>query len=117
MYGTRDADQNWFEEYSEKLIEIGFKQGRATPRVFYHEERATRIYVHGDDYVRAGNTHQLQLFKRQLKKRHQVKTHVRTRRRQFREVKVLTRIVSCNGSEGIGYEADPGHIEIIIEQL
>ena len=39
MYGTRDAAQNWFEEYSSQLCSAGFIQGKATPCVFYHPER------------------------------------------------------------------------------
>ena len=36
MYGTRDAAQNWFEEYSNQLRSIGSTQGTATPCVFHH---------------------------------------------------------------------------------
>ena len=36
MYGTRDAAQNWYEEYSGQFIKIGFRQGRASPCVFHH---------------------------------------------------------------------------------
>ena len=35
----------------------------------------------------------------------------------MREVKILNRIVSWNSVEGIIYEADPRHTEIIIEQF
>ena len=56
MYGTRDAAQNWFEEYCQGLVGIGFKQGPAIPCVFYHEDRAIRTYVHADDYVSTGTT-------------------------------------------------------------
>ena len=55
MYGTRDAAQNWVEEYSQKLLEIGFTQGKASPCVFHHEGRAIRTDVHGDGYVRLVN--------------------------------------------------------------
>ena len=34
MYGTRDAAKNWFHEYSQKLLQIGFHQGVASPCVF-----------------------------------------------------------------------------------
>ena len=40
-----------------------------------------------------------------------------TRSGQSQQVKILNRIVGWNGSEGITYEADPRHVEIIVEQL
>ena len=54
MYGTRDAAQNWFEEYSNQLRSVGFIQVKAIPCVFYHPQRQIRTMVHGDDYVSTG---------------------------------------------------------------
>ena len=34
MYGTRDAAQNWYKEYSQQLVKIGFTQGIASPMHF-----------------------------------------------------------------------------------
>ena len=42
MYGTRDAAQNWYQEYSGQLIKIGFEQGKASPCTFYHRELGIR---------------------------------------------------------------------------
>ena len=39
MYGTRDAAQNWQEEFSAMLESIGLKAGRSPPCIFYHETR------------------------------------------------------------------------------
>ena len=36
MYGTRDAAQNWEEEYVNFMLEIGFRRGIISPCVFYH---------------------------------------------------------------------------------
>ena len=49
MYGTRDAAQNCYEEYLQQFAQIGFRQGLASPCVFYHPERGIRTYVHGAD--------------------------------------------------------------------
>ena len=46
MYGTRDAAQNWHNEYSQQLIDVGFQQGKASPCIFYHQEKKIRTYVH-----------------------------------------------------------------------
>ena len=74
MYGTRDAAQNWFEEYSSQLRSIGFQQGKATPCVVYHAERKVRIAVHGGDYVSTGMSKDLMWMKQKLEERYHVKT-------------------------------------------
>ena len=51
LYGTRDAALNWHEEYSQQLVANGFKQGIASPCIFYHPQRGIRTVVHGDDYI------------------------------------------------------------------
>ena len=66
MYGTRDAAQNWYKEYSGQLVEIGFTQGKAFPCTFHHVQRGIRTYVHGDDYVSTGLPHQLNWMKGEL---------------------------------------------------
>ena len=73
MYGTRDAAQNWFEEYSNQLKSFGFQRGKATPCVFFHEQRKIRTMVHGDDYVSAGMARDLQWMQKQLESKYQVK--------------------------------------------
>ncbi len=35
MYGTRDAAQNWQDEFSDMLISIGFNADRSSPCVFF----------------------------------------------------------------------------------
>ena len=48
MYGTRDAAQNWSEEYSQKLVAAGFTRGIASPCLFYNAETDVSVMVHGD---------------------------------------------------------------------
>ena len=69
MYGTRDAAQNWYIEYSSQLLQIGFTQGAATPCVFYNIEKGIRTFVHGDDYVSTGRTSSLEWMKTELEKK------------------------------------------------
>ena len=53
-----------------------------------------------------------------MDKKYQVKTQVfGPEQDQAKEVKILNRIIGWSGNEGISYEADPRHTEIIIEQL
>ena len=76
MYGTRDAARNWFEEYSQRLIDNGFKQGVAIPCTFYHEGRAIRTYVHGGDYLSTWVPDSLLWLKSKLQEKYQVKTQM-----------------------------------------
>ena len=118
MYGTRDAAQNWFTEYSRQLINIGFEQAKASPCTFYHRERSIRTYVHGDDYVSTGKLEQLQWLKTQLEKTFQVKTQtLGPGKDDMKQVKILNRVISWDDKRGISYEADPRHVEIISQQL
>ena len=68
MYGTRDAAQNWFDAYSNRLKSIGFKLGVASPCTFYNEEKGIRTYVHGDDYVSVARPERLGWLQRELEK-------------------------------------------------
>ena len=46
MYGTRDAAQNWEEEYTEFMISTGFTRGKGSPCIFMHKERNIRAVIH-----------------------------------------------------------------------
>ena len=54
MYGTRDAAQNWEREYESAFLKLGFKQGKSSPCLFYHEAKDLRVVVHGDDFTFIG---------------------------------------------------------------
>ena len=118
MYGARGAAQNWFDAYSQQFIEIGFHQGTASPCTFYHPQRSIRTYVHGDDYVSTGHPHQLKWLQNQVEKKYQVKTQtLGPHKEQLQQVKILNRVITWDANKGIGYEADPRHVEIINQQL
>ena len=76
MYGTRDAAQNWQEEFSSMLESIGFKAGRSSPCIFYHEAKDIRTFVHGDDYVSAGSSEDLCWLRKRLEEKYAIKTEV-----------------------------------------
>ena len=39
LYGTRDAAKNWSNTVEEHLKKIGFKQGRSSGNIYYHNRR------------------------------------------------------------------------------
>ena len=98
MYGTRDAAQNWFEEYSNQLCSVGFKQGRATLCIFHHPERSIRTMVHGDNYVSVGRLEDLKWMKTTLESKYQVKTQILGPQNEHeKQVKVFNRIITWDG--------------------
>ena len=118
MYGTRDAAQNWYKEYSNHLIKIGFHQGQASPCTFYNEEKGIRTYVQGDDYVSTGMPESLHWLRKALGKKFTVKTQTLGPGKEDQtQIKILNRIVTWHNTDGISYEADPRHVEIIMKQL
>ena len=118
MYGIRDAAQNWVNEYADMLVSIGFTQGKAFPCVFHHQQRGIRTFVHGDDYVSTAMPNQLEWLKTSLEAKYQIKTQWLGQGEKYsKEVKILKGIVGWDGVNGITFEADPRHAEIIINQL
>ena len=118
MYGARDATQNWYQEYFSQLVNIGIRQGKTSPRIFYHPDRNVRMYVRGDDYVSAGRPNQLKWMNDQLEDRYTVTTQtLGPGRHNQQQIEALNRILAWNNDRGMEYEADPRHIEIILKQL
>ncbi len=118
MYGTRDAAQNWEYEYVEFLEGIGFKRGAASPCVFMQEEKLIRAVVHGDDFTVLGFEEELNWFREKMEARYEVKFRGRLGpgKEDDKAIRILNRVVEWT-EEGIRYEADQRHAEIILEQL
>ena len=66
LYGTRDAAQNWTEEYAKKLVRLGLSAGVATPCHFQHDEKELFVTVHGDDFTVVGPSDSLNWVKRKM---------------------------------------------------
>lgn len=76
MYGTRDAAQNGFTEYSQQLINIGFTQGLASPCVFHRKAKGIRTFVHGDDHISIGRPNDFKWMKARLDQKYEIKTQM-----------------------------------------
>ena len=55
LYGFRPAAVAWEAHHANKLEEVGFARGLATPVPFYHKERDVNLVVHGDDFTFIGD--------------------------------------------------------------
>ena len=118
LYGTRDAALNWTAAYTSVLVnKMNFVQGKSTPCAFYHEKWQIRTLVHGDDFVSEGPEKNLLAMDEMLRKEFEVKTEILgPEKRHVQQVKILNRVVSWE-DDGIVWEPDPRHAELIISQL
>ena len=118
MYGTRDAAANWEEKYSQHLIDNGFERGASSPCVFYNPARKVRCVVHGDDFTFLGCDDQLDFCTKMMTSEYDVKIRGRMGpdAKDDKSITILNRCVEWK-TDGIHYEADPRHAEILIREL
>ena len=117
MYAARDAAANCSGEYAQRLVEIGFKLGRATPCVLYHKEIGLRTYIHGDDFVIVGKPQELKWMQGRLERKYELTVEALwPDKGQQREVQVLNGAIRWR--QGcIEYEADPRHAQLALQQF
>ncbi len=118
LYGTRDAAKNWAEHYTNVLRRNGFTVGRASPCNFYNEEREIALTVHGDDFTSCGPEDSLRWLDSVLQAEFELKTEFLgpDPARHVQEVRILNRVVRWE-AEGLVYEPDQRHAEIVISEL
>ena len=117
MYGTRDAAANWARCVEEKMGSLGFEVGKFSPCLFQHAGRHLRALCHGDDFVVRGSRAQLAWFEKEMRARFNVKTKLMgPRSGDVTSAQVLGRVVTLD-QEGVLYEADPRHAEVVVESL
>ena len=117
MYGTRPAADGWQEEYSTMLVDLGFRQGKASPNVFYHPERNVATSVHGDDFTSEGPCDALDWLETAIAERYEITVEPRLGPgpNDAKEGRVLNRIIRwCE--DRIEYEADPRQAERLISE-
>ena len=116
MYGTQAAADGWQQEYSQTLIDLGFRPGVASSCVFRHEDRSLVTSVHGDDFIIAGAKPDLDWFESELEARYELRKGGRTGPgdQDDKEGRVLNQ-VARGTNDGLEYEADPRQIDCLIE--
>jgi hypothetical protein len=114
LYGTRDAPKRWEAYVADVMRSLGFRRGRASPCCFYHSARGLRCVVHGDDFVMAGPPSELEWFKRAVSDSFLTKEvgTLGDGAGEVSELRILNRVVRWT-SEGLTYEADPRHADIL----
>ena len=118
MYGTRDAASNWEHKYRAHLESVGFTCGKSTPCAFYHHQRKLRLVVHGDDYTFLGSDAQLQWAKKMMSDEYEIKVRglLGPDKTDDKQIRILNRCLEWR-PDGLAYEADPRHAEIVVKEL
>ena len=118
LQGTRDAAQNWEVAYSKLLVTEGFTQGKSTPCMFYHRERNLRVVVHGDDFTILGYEKELDWFRVVIQEGFEVamRGRIGPGLRDSKSIQLFNRVIDL-GPEGITYEADQRHSDILMSML
>ena len=118
LYGTRDAAPNWEREYTDCLAQLGFVRGKTSPCTFYSKELDARLVVHGGDFTVLAQEHVIRYIADKMSERYKLKLRGALGPDSWddRELVILDRIVRWQ-SDGIRYEPDPRHAEMIISQL
>lgn len=115
LYGTRDAAQNWQKEFTDYLVSHQFTKGQSSPCNFYHPHKQLHITVHGDDFTSTGPLKSLKWFELLLNQQYECK-HKLLGLEGAKIVRVLNRVLTWE-KEGIYYEADQRHAELLVEHL
>ena len=119
MYGTRDAARNWGEELQRAFGQMGARVGKASGsvyRIVRPNGNVIRTAIHGDDIVSSGNRSDLKWLETELRKRFDIKVDfLGLGAGMRRELKILNRVFRVD-DEGFSVEADPRHVQILINE-
>ena len=120
LYGTRDAPALWEAYAASQLTALGFRRGRANSCVYFHKQRGLRCLVHGDDFVLTGTRRHLEWVRRELSKVILLKCvgvlGSDIAGGDVGEIRVLNRVIR-RLRDGVRYEPDPRHHEILTSML
>lgn len=117
LHGTGDAAMDWQDEFTSTFVNSGFVNGRTSPRNFHHPVRQISVFVHRDDFTPTGPKQQLTWFKTILDHIYECKRHSPGPDKDEEDsIRLLNRVV-CWSNDGITYEVDQRHVEVILNQF
>ena len=86
--------------------------------MFYHKERGIRVVIHGDDFTVLGQEVGLDWLRERIREQFEVKFRARLgpEDKDDKSVRLLNRVTEWT-VEGIRYEADQRHGELIVKDM
>ena len=99
---------------------LGFKQGQSTPCAFWHPVRDIRTTLHGDNFASLASRPDLDWLAKELDKDWTVKVEgyfgPPGEPDCVHKIRTLNRLLTWT-HEGIEWEADPRHVQILIREM
>jgi hypothetical protein len=111
----RPAARAWEDLYAEKLVSVGFTQGKSAPTVFSNVEKNMEVVVHGDDFTFLGYEEDLSEIAETMASWFEIKVRgvVGPDPGDANEITILNRTLEWF-SWGIRITADPKHVDKIL---
>ena len=102
--------------YSGKLVEVGFERGDSCGVAFYHPHRDLSLAVHGDDFTFCGLEEDLLWVKDLMQSWFEIKMRgiLGGDEGDVRQITLLGRVITWT-PDGIEYEADPKHRQLVLD--
>ena len=97
---------------------MGFVRGKASACCFFHPENLAICVVHGDDFTFLGPDEVLDEIEEGMQRAFlcKIEGRIGSGARDLREARVLGRVIRWT-PEGIRYEADPRHVDLLVRDL
>ena len=118
LYGMRKAASGWEDDYARRLVEDGFRRGRAASTIFYHPKTQVRVVVHGDNFTFAGTESELKRIQAKMHEWYDVKVRgvLGSGKRDVHEIEILGRNLTWT-EEGLEYEGSDKHRQALLQGL
>ena len=99
------------------MVYLGFVVGKESQRNFHHPKMDITCIVHGDDFTSCGPEWAIEWFKHKITNKCESKHDVLgPAAKHSRSTRVLNRVVEWT-SDGVRYEADQRHADIVVDEL
>ena len=118
LYGMRKAASGWEDDYARRLVDDGFRRGRAASTIFYHPKTHVRVVVHVTTSRLLGTESELKRIQAKMHEWYDVKVRgvLGSGKRDVHEIEILGRNLTWT-EEGLEYEGSDKHRQALLEGL
>ena len=115
LYGMRKAASGCEDDYARRMVEDGFRRGRAASTIFYHPKTQVRVVVHGDDFTFASTESALKRIHAKMREWYDVKVRgvLGSGKRDVHEIEILGRSLTLT-EKGLDSEGSDKHRQALL---